>query len=72
MTNNQEKNYPSVGTVDMNRGYKVSPEAGDISFIFAEDPSENWVVSYIRPYSDHIIRNKRARKLNISKNYQKK
>jgi len=44
VTKNPEKIYPSFGTVDMNRGYKISPEAGDISHVFDEDASEDWTV----------------------------
>jgi len=45
VTKNPEKIFPSFGTIDMNRGYRISPEAGDISHIFADDESESRLTS---------------------------
>lgn len=47
MTKNREDLYPSFGTVDMDKGYKISPEAGDVQHILNDDDSENWFVRLV-------------------------
>ncbi len=47
MTKKREDLYPSFGTVDMDKGYKISPEAGDVRHILDEDESENWFVRMV-------------------------
>lgn len=47
MTKKLEDLYPSFGTVDMDKGYRISPEAGDVRHILDEDESENWFVRMV-------------------------
>ena len=43
-----EKGY--ISSVNMDGDYRVSPEAGNISFLFdGEDESENWFVRQVNP-----------------------
>ena len=61
---NSEKPY--ISSVNMDCDYRISPEAGDVSFLFLEQESDNWFVRQINPktYYTNLVR-KRKRKIAV-------
>lgn len=45
---NGERAY--ISSVNMDNDYRISPEAGDVSYLFSgEDESDNWFVRQVSP-----------------------